>query len=197
MTIDLNTPGSGGGLPVLKRRRLGESFTGMLVKAPEQRDVLKEGAPVLKDNGKPRQELVVTLMAITSTMVAGLGGNDAVPEPGDLVRVILRGGGYGQWIDAEGACAGRKVGDVITITSTHGQAYDANGRPSGGQLTTQADIDALPRSVTLGIYGDLAIRRAEASEEPWVTKAEAAYHSLATERRIDLEPAPAADLVGF
>lgn len=167
--------------PVLRRKRIGEEFVGALVRTT-QRDVLKRDdatgtdRPVLKANGKPRQELVVTLVTISSTMAAGLGEEVAVPEPGDVVRSILKGGGFGQWIEANGLLKPRQVGDIVTLTSEWGQVYDAHGSPTGDKLTTQAQLDAVPRERSLGVYGSVAIRRATPAETEWVTAAETAYH---------------------
>ena len=180
MTITLEEAGTTR-TPVLRRKRIGEEFIGALVRTT-QRDVLKRDdatgtdRPVLKANGKPRQELVVTLVTISSTMAAGLGEEVAVPEPGDIVRSILKGGGFGQWIEANGLLKPRQVGDIVTLTSEWGQAYDAHGAPTGDKLTTQAQLDAVPRERSLGVYGSVAIRRATPAETEWVTAAETAYH---------------------
>ena len=181
MTITLEEAGTTR-TPVLRRKRIGEEFVGALVRTT-QRDVLKRDEvsgvdrPVLKANGKPRQELVVTLVTISSTMAAGLGEEVAVPEPGDIVRSILKGGGFGQWIEANGLLKPRQVGDIVTLTSEWGQAYDAHGAPTGDKLTTQAQLDAVPRERSLGVYGSVAIRRATPAETEWVTAAETAYHA--------------------
>ena len=180
MTITLEEAGTTR-TPVLRRKRIGEEFVGALVRTT-QRDVLKRDdatgtdRPVLKANGKPRQELVVTLVTISSTMAAGLGEEVAVPEPGDVVRSILKGGGFGQWIEANGLLKPRQVGDIVTLTSEWGQAYDAHGAPTGDKLTTQAQLDAVPRERSLGVYGSVAIRRATPAETEWVSAAETAYH---------------------
>lgn len=180
MTITLEEAGTTR-TPVLRRKRIGEEFVGALVRTT-QRDVLKRDdatgtdRPALKANGKPRQELVVTLVTISSTMAAGLGEEVAVPEPGDVVRSILKGGGFGQWIEANGLLKPRQVGDIVTLTSEWGQAYDAHGAPTGDKLTTQAQLDAVPRERSLGVYGSVAIRRATPAETEWVTAAETAYH---------------------
>lgn len=188
MPITLDTP-TGERYPVLRRRRLGETFIGAICKLPEQRDVLKDGQPVLKDNGKPRKELVVTMVTMPgTTMGAGLGDTESVPAPGDIVRVILKGGGFGAWIEADNSLKPRQVGDVVTLTSAYGQAYDASGRPLGGRIEDQDSIDRVPRTQALGIYGPLTIRRATPAEQSWVQAAEAAYHA-ATPPTV-LEPAP-------
>lgn len=180
MTITLEEAGTTR-TPVLRRKRIGEEFIGALVRTT-QRDVLRRDdatgtdRPALKANGKPRQELVVTLVTISSTMAAGLGEEVAVPEPGDIVRSILKGGGFGQWIEANGLLKPRQVGDIVTLTSEWGQAYDAHGAPTGDKLTTQAQLDAVPRERSLGVYGSVAIRRATPAETEWVAAAETAYH---------------------
>lgn len=199
MTITLDEP-TAERSPVLKRRRIGEEFTGMLVLAPEQRNSHKDGKPAPKrdvtpamladpavpDSKKYRQELVVTLLTVSSTMKAGLGDNEDIAEPGDVVRLILRGGGFGQWIDAKKARGALTVGDIVKVTSTYGQAYTEAGSPSGPKLTTQAECDAVPRTQSLGIYGDLIIAAADASNSTvatWLDKAEATHHALVAAAR--------------
>jgi hypothetical protein len=182
MTIPLDDPNSSTtALPVIKRRRIGEQFTGALVRF-KPRDVMKDGEPVLKPNGKPRQELVVTMVTMPGTdMQVGLGDYQAEAKPGDIVRAILRGGGYGAWIEANNELKGRVVGDVVTLTTEFGQAYDANGKPHGDRLTTQAEVDKVPRSNALGLYGPISIRRAKDTETEWVELAEEAYQELSAE----------------
>ena len=202
MPIELDTP-TGTRTPVLRRRKLGETFHGALTDVPKQRDVLKRndttGAdePVLKPNGKRKQELVVTMVALPGcTMNAGLGDEESIPEPGDIVRVILKGGGYGAWIEADKALRPRQVGDIVTLTTTYGQAYDAQGSASGGHLLTQAEVDAIPRGRTVGLYGDLDIRRATTDEQGWVNAAEDAYKA-ANAIQLDATVAPDGPLAGL
>jgi hypothetical protein len=193
MPIDLITP-SVDRIPVIRRKRVGETFIGMLFDAPTQRDVLKDDKPVLKANGRPKQELILKLIALPGcTMAVGLGTDVEVPEPGSQARAILKGGGFGQWIDADKLLPKRQVGDVITMTTTHGQAYDANGVATGPKLMTQAECDAVPRERTLGMYGDITIRRATPEELAWVAQAEAAYH--AAREPVALPPAGADELM--
>lgn len=175
MPIELESPTTTR-TPVLRRRQIGETFTGALVKH-QQRDVLKDDKPVLKANGKPRQELVVTLVALPgATMPAGLGDEEAAPQPGDIVRLILKGGGYGEWIEADKALKPRQVGDIVTVTSDYAQAYNADGTPTAGKITDQAEINTLKaRGRTVGIYGSLTITRPTPAEAPYVQQAEAEY----------------------
>lgn len=197
MPIPLNDGAGAAGYPVVKRQRIGETFVGAVVRT-EQRPVLKDGEQVLKPNGKPRMELVVTALAMPGTTApAGIRDNTAVPAPGDRVRLILRGGAFGQWIEAGDALGGLQVGDVVTQVTEWAQAYDANGGPKGPKMTTQAEIDALPRSTTVGIYGPLTLRRAAPGEESWVTAAEAAYRDTAERIALDDDTATPPSVAGL
>ena len=193
MPITLEEPRTPG-LPVVKRTALGQTFVGAIVDK-QQRPLMKDNQPVLRDDGKPRQELVVTLVAMPGTTApAGIGETTGTPAPGDLVRLILRGGAYGDWIEATRQLGrGINVGDVVEQTTTHGQAYSATGAPSGPKLTTQAQIDAVPRSQALGIYGPITIRAAAPGEASWVTAAESAYHARKQQAAIALDAAPSVD----
>lgn len=168
--------------PVIKRQALGEHFVGALVKT-HQRDVQKKvdgvSTTVYKANGKARQELVVTLLTMPgTTSPAGIGDEVAVPAPGEVVRMILRGGGFANWLDAKKALGrGLQVGDIVTTTNEFAQVYDADGNPSGGKIVDQAAIDAALRArKTVGVYGPLTIRQPTPAEQQWVNAAEQAYH---------------------
>lgn len=196
MPITLEDHNSGPRIPVMKRQRIGERFIGCVVE-PAQRDVMKDGAPVLKDNGKPRQEMVVRLIALPgTTMTAGIGQDPpAVPAPGDVVRVILRGASFGQWIEAKNTLGQLHVGDVVEQVLDHAQVYSASGAPTGQKLTTQAELDAVPRGQSVGVYGPLTIRRAAPAEVDWVTRAEAEY--MAAQTPITVGQGPAVDASEF
>jgi hypothetical protein len=186
MPTPLDDGGRGPGLPVVKRTAIGQTFVGALVKT-EQRNVIKDGAPKLKDNGKPQQELVLTLLTMPGTTApAGIGDSQGTPAPGDLVRMILRGASFGQWIEAKQKHGSLMTGDVVAHVTEYGQAYDADGKPTGGKLMTQAEVDAVPRSRSLGIYGTLTLRRSTPAEAEYATRADAAHHSL--KERTSLEP---------
>ena len=176
MPITLDDGAKAAGHPVVKATALGQTFTGAVVRTI-QRDVLKDSAPVLKANGKPRQKLVVTLVAMPGTTApVGLGDDIHPAASGEVVRLILRGGAFAQWLDAKKALGrGLQVGDVVTRTTTYGQVYGSTGAPEGPKLATQAQIDAVPRAKSLGIYGDLSIRPATPAEAQWVAAAEAAH----------------------
>ena len=172
--------------PVLKHRIIGEKFSGMLIGTPVMREVIKDDKPVPHPTrpGKFKQELVVTMIALPgTTMEAALGGERGTPAPGDLVRMICRGRTFGDWIEAYKSLGAKHVGDIIMANTTHGQAYDANGKPTGPELKTQAECDAVPREQSLGFYGDLTVMRcdpANATHAQWLAKAEAAYRDAQT-----------------
>lgn len=172
------------GLPVVKRTALGEKFYGAVILV-EQRDRQKKddttGAmvAVLKPGGKARQELVVTCLTLPGTTASvGLGENVYVPEREDLVRLILRGKAFSDWISAKNDL-GRpvEVGDVISQITDRAQVYDANGNPSGPEITDQASLNAVQRGKSVGVYGPVKLRAPKEGSE-WIAKAEAAYHSL-------------------
>jgi hypothetical protein len=176
MPIQLNNDTPRVSTPVVKRTKIGERFVGAVVRT-EQRDVLKDGKKVLKANGKPRQEMVVYCVAMPkTTAVAGIGDHVGVPDPGDEVRLILRGGAFGDWIEARKSHRGGhlNVGDVVVQVVEFAQAYDASGNIKGGRITDQAAVDALPRQTTIGFYGPLSLH--EPKDAEWVEAAEAAYH---------------------
>jgi hypothetical protein len=161
------------GTPVVKRTAIGETFIGAIIKF-ERRDVLRDGQPVLKDNGKPRQELVLHLIAMPGTTApAGIRDDVDVPAPGEPVRMILRGRSYGDWIEATRNHT-LHVGDVVTQVTDRAVTYSASGAAER-EITTQAELDSVPRGKTVGVYGSLAVRSAAPPEAAWVQLAEAAY----------------------
>jgi hypothetical protein len=166
--------------PVVKRQAIGDHFAGAIYWF-EPRDVQKkdertgETHPVLKPNGKPRQELVVSCIAMSGTTAsAGLGDQVGVPAPGDEVRLILKGGSFGDWIEQVKALNNDPhVGDVVAFTVDHAQAYDASAAPKGPKITTQAEADKVPRGTPVGFYGPLTVTRA--TDPRIVALAEAAH----------------------
>lgn len=178
MPIEDPTP-STAGAPVLSRRAIGQKFKGVTCLMPESRDRQKKDqqtgntVTLYKPNGKARQELVVTMMTISSTMPTGKIDEPRIPEPGDVVRVILKGKAFGDWIEASDKL-GMKVGVgfIVEMETTTAQAYDQDGNPMGGELTTQAEADAVPRGRSLGYYGPITVRIADTPDEvAWDTKA--------------------------
>lgn len=171
-------------LPVVKRTRLGERFYGAIVKV-EVRDRLKKDeqtgglVPLLKPGGKARQELVVTCLTLPGTTApVALGEDEHVPGTEDMVRLILKGKSFADWIQSKNDL-GRpvNVGDIITQVTDSAQVYDAQGNASGAPITDQAALTAVPRGKSVGIYGPISVR-APKDGSPWTAKAEAAYHSL-------------------
>lgn len=171
-------------LPVVKRTALDQKFYGAVILV-EQRDRQKKDeatgqmVAVTKPGGGARQELVVTCLTLPGTTASvGLGENEFVPEQETLVRLILKGKAFSDWITAKNEL-GRpvEVGDVVTQITDRAQAYDAQGNPSGPEITDQVTINALPRGRTVGIYGPVTLRAPKDGSE-WIGKAEAAYHSM-------------------
>lgn len=174
-------------IPVASAKAIGERFIGAFVRK-QQRDQLKDGQPILKDNGKARQELVVWCVVMPGTTVeATIGGEGGIPAPGDVVRLIIKGLTYSQWIEQTNALRGvDRSGDVIELEATTAQAYDPNGSPKGSQITDQAAvIAARMKGITVGVYGDLKVRAATTSELPWIKAAEAAEAGLTKGPTVD------------
>ena len=96
------------------------------------------------------------------------------------MRVILRGRSFAEWIQQKNELGGPlQVGDVIEQITNSAQVYDANGKPMGKELTTQAEVAAVPRGRSVGVYGPVTLRRATAAEAALVAQAEQAYHATA------------------
>jgi hypothetical protein len=172
MPIQDDTP-TNAGAPVLSRTAIGQRFQGVTCLMPKSRDRLKNGEPIMNNRGKPSQELVVTLLTIGSTMPVGKVGEHRIPGEGEVVRAILKGKAYGDWIDASNALGVKPgVGYIVTLDTTHAQAYDESGHAMGGEIKTQAEADLVPRGRSLGYYGPLTIHApATPAEIAWDTKA--------------------------
>lgn len=183
------------GHPVVKRTAIGQRFAGAVVNV-ERRDRTKRNQetgviePLKRADGKARQELIVTCLAMPGTDApAGIGDEQGIPEPGDTVRLILKGKSFADWIHAEKELGRQlQVGDFVKQRTDSAQVYDANGDPKGGLITTQAEVDAVPRTATLGIYAELKL---EAGSGEWVDKAEAAYRAE-TAIKLDTQESQAA-----
>jgi hypothetical protein len=175
------------GLPVVKRQALGERFYGAVVKVNQRDRQKKDDATgqmvaVRKADGKARQELVITAMTLPGTTAnVGLGEDEHVPEPEELVRLILRGKAFGDWIESKTEL-GRpiNVGDIVTQITDRAQVYDAQGNPTGNEITDQATLNTVPRGRSVGIYGPVKVTapKDNAESQAWVEKAEKAYYSL-------------------
>jgi hypothetical protein len=184
MTIELPDTGNSSSTPVIKSQKIGEVARVALVRW-EQRAMKRDGAEVINPRtGKPRHEMIIHGLALPGTTAqAGIGDLQDVPAVGTPCRFILRGGGFGQWIEARKSHRNGKlcVGDVVTRAIEFAQAYDAQGAPKGNRITTQAEVDKLPRSTTIGFYGPISIDAP--TDEVMVAKAEAAYRSWQDDQR--------------
>lgn len=187
MSIELPDLNSSSSTPVIKSQRIGEVARIALVRW-EQRKMLRDGAEVINPKtGKPRHEMIIHGLALSGTTAqAGIGERQEVPAPGSPCRFILRGGGFGQWIEARKAHRSGKlcVGDVVTRSIEFAQAYDAQGAPKGSRITSQAEVDKLPRSTTVGFYGPIEIEAA--ADDATVAQAEAAYRAWQDSQRTEL-----------
>lgn len=187
MTIELPDLGATSSTPVIKAQKIGEVARIALVRC-EQRKMLKDGQEVVNPRtGKVRHEMIVHGLALSgTTAMAGIGDRQEVPAPGTPCRFILRGGGFGAWIEARKAHRSGKlcVGDVVARTIEFAQAYDAQGAPKGNRITSQAEVEKLPRSTTVGFYGPITLEKA--NDEAMVAQAEAAYRAWQDSQRTEL-----------
>lgn len=187
MTIELPDQGATSSTPVIKAQKIGEVARIALVRC-EQRKMLKDGQEVVNPRtGKVRHEMIVHGLALPgTTAMAGIGDRQEVPAPGTPCRFILRGGGFGAWIEARKAHRSGKlcVGDVVGRTIEFAQAYDAQGAPKGNRITSQAEVEKLPRSTTVGFYGPITLEKA--NDEAMVAQAEAAYRAWQDSQRTEL-----------
>jgi len=176
----------------MKQQNIGEIFYGGIINF-ETRNQLRDNEPVLRDDGKPKQELVVTLIAYAGTnMEARIGGNNEVPTDGEHVRLIMSGGRFSQWIDAtdelkRSTGRGINVGDVVIMTSTHAIRFEPRkGGRELGRFVTQDELANYRatstayhnRQESLGVRGDLFIMAPEgeyAQLASRVLECEAAY----------------------
>lgn len=187
MAIELQDSINTSSTPVIKSQRIGEVARVALVRW-EQRPMQRDNQPVVNPRtGKQRHEMILHGLALPGTTAqAGIGDQQDVPAPGQPCRFILRGGGFGQWIEARKGHRNGKlcVGDVVTRTIEFAQAYDAQGAPKGNRITTQEEVDKLPRSTTIGFYGPIALE--QAADDEMTAKAEAAYRDWQNSQRTQL-----------
>lgn len=169
------------GHPVVKRTAFGQMFCGAVVNVERRGRTKRDpdsgiSVPIVKADGKQKQELIVTCVTMPgTTSPAGIGDEQGIPEEGDIVRLILKGKSFADWIQAENGLGRQlQVGDFVKQRTTNAQVYDANGSPKGGLISTQAELDAVPRNTTVGVYAELKL---EPGTGEWVDKAEAAYRA--------------------
>ena len=186
--IELQDQVSSSSTPVIKSQRIGEIARLALIRW-EQRTMLRDGVEVINNRtGKPRHELLVHGIAMAgTTAVAGIGDSQDVPPPGTPCRFILRGGGYGQWIEARKLHRNGRllVGDVVIRTVEYAQAYDSSGAPKGSRISEQSEVERLPRSTTVGFYGPIRIE--PGTDAQVIAQAEAAYRAWQDSQRISAD----------
>lgn len=199
--IPLDEGAGGVGSPVLKRRRIGEQFVGMLahIERRDHRDIA--GNVVLKPDGKPRSEEVLTFVTLPgSSITAGIGKDDPghVVEAGEVVRYIVTGGAYAAWIDAKKELRrGPVVGDVMTLVHDHADVYPGPGQKPVARYTTQDQVDAHrinQRQGAVSIAGPIALRAALDGESgTWLNDAINAHHAAKGRKAAAPVPAYGAD----
>lgn len=130
MPIALDQGGSAA--PGLKLKNHGD-YAVVRLCHQEVRDAIEFGTkkPKLKDNGKPKKQLVLTgiYMDGTACITTGPKGArvDEDPEKGGEVRLYIEGHKFGAWIEAKNASK-PNVGDVVKITYTRDEPSSGGGQ---------------------------------------------------------------------
>ena len=175
--------------PVVRRTNIGEKIVVGLLKE-EWRNLRKKNSDgtwedVLKADGKPAKQAVITCLVKESTMPVADGNEERVPERGEIVRLMFDRGGASQWIDAKRKLDGQfKVGVLIAMNTTHALRYSTNGFAELGRIDTQADLDAwyqsaanIQRKESVGRRGDLALKDAD-SDMAFKAECLKAFHEV-------------------
>ena len=165
------------GTPILRRRKIGERYRGAVIHYEQREQRNAEGVTRTKPDGKTARELVVHLLTIRSTMPVGRRDDEWTPGEGEQVRLILKGGAWGQWIEAGklvdgGVCRG----DILDLTTTYAEFYNGAG-PIVGKSTDENEIDqARRKGRTIGYRGDLTITAG--TDEATIAACNSAYEAM-------------------
>lgn len=206
MPITLDEPQGAELPPVVRSGEIGQQIIGALVDVPTWRPRIKRDAsgadvPILKGNGKPANELVVTLVTMPgTTKPVGRGDDEWTPTAGDVVRIIIRGKTASDYIDAKKDLGGtHNVGDVFTHIATNAVAYKGEGGDIlEDNITEQARVvEHKMKGRSVGIYGPLTVRRATPADAQWVTAAETAHHAAKEAISLDDAALPDAAVEGW
>jgi len=164
---DIGTGPKGPSIPIVKFRTMGQRIVGGLVdeEMRQQQKWVNGKAEGLrfKDDGKPAWELVLTLLVMpgSSAVVVDRDSGDDVPvEAGQLVRHIISGYKWNQYITARdllGKDNKARTGDLFAQTYKH--ASIADGSENRTILATEADIAAVPRDVNIRKDMEILVRR--------------------------------------
>jgi len=197
MPIELDT---GGELPpIAKYIALGQEVRGGIVGIHKRQRTKynpldpEDREPIFKKNGKPSYELLVTIKTTEgTTAVTGKQGEEVPIVVGSLVRMIHKGGGFGNYIDASKALmkvAGRNVsvGDLY-----HGWCSDVTIYKNGSKIVegvTDPEIveKALEKDpkIDLGFYSSIEID--PPSDPEFLAECERLYHQAQASERIVLD----------
>jgi len=157
------------GIPFIKvTRHIGQRIVGGLVdeEMRQQQKWVNGKAEGLrfKDDGKPAWELVLTLLVMpgSSAVVVDRDSGDDVPvEAGQLVRVIISGFKWGQYIEARNALGkdnNPRTGDLFA--QTFKTCSIDNGRGGREVLVTQEQVNAAKLAdKVVGKDAEILVRR--------------------------------------
>ena len=179
MPIELDKPTGSSRPPVVGARGLGQTVVAMVVDKEMRPRLDRDNKPILNSRGKPAQEEVLTVQILdgtTGTVSGGDLGDDRVPEPGELCRLIFKGLSFGKLIDARKPVGATVVGDVITVTAPSATVWRGAGDVAAREVVDEATITkARAKGLSVGWDLEIAYRRATPAEAALVAKAEAAH----------------------
>jgi hypothetical protein len=172
--------------PVLRHQLIGELAQLAIIKTEERdrlarnpaTDQLEKIPNGINRDGQPKfkQELVIHAIAMPGTTMEVKQGEEFIcPQPGDRVRLILKGLAFGRFLDARKTHRAGKlyVGDLLITGTDQAQVYDATGKPKGEPIRDQQQALKIPRGQTVGYYGPIEL--AEPTDPQWVNAAEEAF----------------------
>lgn len=180
-------------IPSVKFRRLGEQLRYMVVKVDQE--VVTEfqsKTPVLKADGSPRKQLVVTAMVLDGTTAHIKDGDSTRPAvPGELIRRRYKGRAWGTVIEARKPLGAYEVGDVHLEEFVSADIDAGQGRYR--TLTTDEEIvNARSDGKVVMPTHTVKARRAKPEEWALVAQAEEHYHALVAAARTPIPAEPAA-----
>jgi len=193
MAIGLDDHTTGTRPPVVRAAGFGQTVIGMVIDKEVRPRRSREGAPILKADGRPSHEEVLTVMIMggsTGIISGGDFGDDRTPDTGEVCRLIVKGRDYGALIDArkKGTKGATNVGDVITTTATAATIWRGKGDIAKAGTTDPDDVTKA-RTKGLSVSWDTVTtyRAATPDEAALVVKAEGLHHQL--RERISLDQA--------
>ena len=195
MAISLDDHVASSRPPVVRAAGFGQVVEGMVILKEVRPRLKRDKTPILKADGRPSKEEVLTVMVMADTTgVVSSGGldDDRTPAAGEVARIIVKGAGYKQLIDARKAGTGDKtdVGNVIRIEAHTAVIWEGEGKiiPGMERVTDETLVaKARAKGHSVGWNTTTTFRPARPDEAALVTRAEALHAEQ--KKRISLDEA--------